>query len=144
MDKWHPGPVIVDIGAGMGGTCRILAAEYGCEPIGIEYVQANVNLANKISQEVEMPEYVRLGDATKPLGVENADGAILFGVLNSIPRSQKVLTLTNAYNCLKPGGLLFYEDIVYKCLLEDFPELKHEDRDANSHLFNASWFHCIR
>jgi hypothetical protein len=38
MRKYTPGPVIVDVGAGMGGACRVLHQEFNMTPIGIEYV----------------------------------------------------------------------------------------------------------
>jgi cyclopropane fatty-acyl-phospholipid synthase-like methyltransferase len=38
ISNYNPGPNVVDIGAGVGGTCRVLAAEYGCNPVGIEFV----------------------------------------------------------------------------------------------------------
>jgi len=64
MKKYTPGPKIVDVGAGMGGACRILAEEYGAEPIGIEYTQTFIDLGNRISRDLGMPEYLRWGDAT--------------------------------------------------------------------------------
>jgi len=46
MKKYNPGPVIIDVGAGMGGTCRHFAQEFNATPIGIEYTQSFIDLGN--------------------------------------------------------------------------------------------------
>lgn len=101
MKKYTPGPKIVDVGAGMGGACRILAEEYGAEPIGIEYTQTFIDLGNRISRDLGMPEYLRWGDATQPLGVENADAVFCYGVLNAMPRDLKVTAVKRMFDAVK-------------------------------------------
>jgi cyclopropane fatty-acyl-phospholipid synthase-like methyltransferase len=38
MNKYNPGPKILDVGSGLGGPCRVLEAEFGAECIGVEYL----------------------------------------------------------------------------------------------------------
>jgi len=139
MKKYNPGPVIIDVGAGMGGTCRHFAQEYNATPIGIEYTQNFVDIGNKISRDLGLPEYIRQGDASEPLGIENADAAYSLGVLNALPRDLKVTALKRVFDAVKPGGLLFIDDITFSKPLEEF----HPDRKAgmvsNPHLFNTTY-----
>jgi 2-polyprenyl-3-methyl-5-hydroxy-6-metoxy-1,4-benzoquinol methylase len=144
MEKYQPGKKIVDIGAGMGGPVRMIAAEYGCEPVGLEYVMENVEMGNEISRSLGLPELLQFGDATVPLSVSNMDGAILHGVISAIPRERKLMALQNTFNCLKPGGLLFYEDICFECLYEEFPVSKHHGLEKHPHLHNCEYRRVMR
>jgi SAM-dependent methyltransferase len=144
MDKYKPGNKIVDIGAGLGGPCRMLAEEYGCTPIGLEYVMENVEIGNEISRSLGCPEYLAFGDVTVPLGVDNCDAAILLGVLNAVPRELKLKGLINTFNALKPGGILLYEDICFECLIDEFPESKHFGLSKHPHLQNCEYRRVMR
>ena len=86
-----------------------------------------------------MPEYLRQGDAAEPLGVENADAAICYGVLNALPRELKVTALKRMLDALRPGGYLFIEDVTFAKPLEEFHETRKKSMVSNPHLYNACY-----
>jgi len=135
MDKYTVGNKIVDVGAGLGGPCRVLQCEYGREVHGLEYVQRNVDVGNQISRDLGLTEILRYGDATQPFDVADCDGAVMFGVLSAIPKGDsKTLALKHTFEALVPGGIFFFEDICFQCLPNEFPEPKAEDVAIHSHL----------
>jgi hypothetical protein len=68
-------------------------------------------MGNEISVDVGMPEYLVEGDITKPMPVSNMDAAIIHGSLTPVKREQKLQSFHNTFDTLRPGGLLFYEDL---------------------------------
>lgn len=105
----------------------------------------NVEFGNKICRDLGLPEYLKQHDATKPFGVENADSCILFGVLSAITRGEQQLAcLKNCYDCIAPGGLFFFEDLVYAIPYEDFPDAKKQAMEENGHITNAPYIDCMR
>ncbi len=92
----------------------MVAAEFGVEPMGLEYLEFNVNFANEVSRELGFPEFVRLADATVPNDITDADGAMMFCLLDSMPRVAQMPVLRNTFRMLKPGGYLYIEDVGFK------------------------------
>jgi SAM-dependent methyltransferase len=120
VTKYSIGPKVVDVGAGLGASCRLLHVKYGIEPVGIEYSQESVDCGNRISRFLNLPEFLRQGDAMDPLGVENMDAAICYNMHYIIPKDKKVQVLVNIKDALKPGGLLWFEDISYARPFEEW------------------------
>ena len=61
-----PGHRVLDVGAGIGGPARTLAAEYGCEVCGVDLTPAFVAAATMLTARVGLAERCtfRHGDAT--------------------------------------------------------------------------------
>lgn len=98
-----------------------------------------MDLGNKISRDLGLPEYLRQGDASEPLGVENADAIFCYGVLNALPRELKDTACKRMFDACKPGGVFFIEDLTFSKPMEEF----HADRKTcmadNPHLFNTCY-----
>ena len=144
MKKYTPGKSIVDVGAGYGGITRMLKDQYDVEPISMDFNPDNVEFGNRISRDLGLPEYIKQHDATQPFGVENVDACILFGVLSAIERKLQLACLKNCYDCIKPDGLFFFEDLVYAVPFEDFHDKKKQALEENGHLTNSPYIDCIR
>jgi SAM-dependent methyltransferase len=120
MDTYSPGKKVLDIGAGLGGSCRMIHAEYGSEPIGLEYLAPNIELGNEISRELKMPEFLTFFDAYQPSDIRDGDCAFMFCVLAALDRPSHMIALKNVYEMIKPGGYLYIEDAAMKKLEVDF------------------------
>jgi ubiquinone/menaquinone biosynthesis C-methylase UbiE len=58
LAKIKAGMKILDIGCGVGGPARILAAEFGCKVIGIDLTESYVQTANKLTERVALSDSV--------------------------------------------------------------------------------------
>jgi SAM-dependent methyltransferase len=69
-----PGMKVLDIGSGMGGPARTLAADFGCEVTGIDITEAFVMAAQMLTERVGLSDRVsfRVGNA---LDLDYEDGA---------------------------------------------------------------------
>ena len=134
MKTYTPGPKILEIGGGLGGLCRTMAEEYNAEPVSIEYSQVNVDLGNKISRELEMPEFLQWGDASVPMEFRDMDAVVAFSVISQVPRVGHEMFMKNTFNALKPGGVALFEDPCFFCQPDEIPEIKGEAFDINAHM----------
>lgn len=103
-----------------------------------------MDLGNKISRDLGLPEYLRQGDAAEPLGVTDADAVFCYGVLNALPREQKEAACSRMFEATKKGGFMFIEDVTFSKPLEQF----HPDRmammEGNPHLYNTCYTDVFR
>jgi ubiquinone/menaquinone biosynthesis C-methylase UbiE len=51
-----PGMRVLDIGCGLGGACRLLAAEFGCMTTGVDITAEYIDTAQKLSQLTGLQE----------------------------------------------------------------------------------------
>jgi SAM-dependent methyltransferase len=61
------GDTILDVGSGLGGPARLLAADYGCDVTGIDLSSEFVDVANRLTERTGLSAQVRFqqGDATR-------------------------------------------------------------------------------
>jgi SAM-dependent methyltransferase len=91
-----------------------------------------------------MPEFLRQGDAADPLGVENVDTAICYGVHYLIPAENKMKALKSIYNSLKPGGLFWFEDPCYDKPFEQWHPDHKALMDINAQMHTAELWENMR
>src|SRR5688572_4007892 len=62
----HSDLQVLDIGSGIGGTCRCLAHEFGCRVTGVDLSEEYCQVATMLSSRVGLAHLVehRVGDAT--------------------------------------------------------------------------------
>lgn len=96
--------------------------EFGLNPVGFEYLQGNVDIANQISRDLGLPEMYQQGDASEPLPFQEVDVITMFEILDACPRELQSTILDNVYAALKPGGILFLEDFGLETQETTFPE----------------------
>ena len=101
------GETILDIGSGIGGPARWIAARYGCTVTGVDTTAAYCDAARELNAACGMTDRVTIfeGSATAlPLSDASFDRAYSHGVVMSI--ADKTGFCREAFRVLKPGGRL--------------------------------------
>ena len=104
---------VLDIGSGLGGPARTLAEEYGCHVIGVDLTNAFCEVADIMSNWVNLGERTEFqqGDATDPPFSDNQfDAAMTIHVAMNIAAKDKMYE--QARRVLKPGGIFAVYDIL--------------------------------
>ncbi len=108
LSKLPPGTSVADVGCGIGGSSRILAADYGFHVTGITISSQQVERARALTPDGVGAEFV-VGDA---LAMPFADGS--FDVVWSIEAGphmpDKAQFAGELLRILKPGGILVVAD----------------------------------
>jgi SAM-dependent methyltransferase len=104
---------VLDIGAGLGGPARFLAATYGCRVTGIDASPSFVEVATYLAERTGMSEYVdfRHGDAlTLPFDDESFDVVWMQHVAMNI--ADRDALYREIRRVLVPGGRYVTYDVV--------------------------------
>jgi precorrin-6B methylase 2 len=110
-----PGPDdhVLDIGAGIGGPARYLAATYGCRVTGLDLTPDFVAAADRLSRLCGLADRNRfvLGDAADmPYETASFDQALCLYVGMNLP--DKPAVLDEAARVLRPGGRMVWSQVV--------------------------------
>jgi cyclopropane fatty-acyl-phospholipid synthase-like methyltransferase len=100
------GMTVLDLGCGIGGPARTLAAEYGCTVTGIDLVAEYVKAAEMLTAQVGLSDRVRFrhGDmAEMPFDDESFD--VVWALHTTMNVEGKAGLLSEVARVLKPGGL---------------------------------------
>jgi MPBQ/MSBQ methyltransferase len=103
---------VLDIGSGLGGSARTLAAEFGCHVTGVDLSAEFVEAARVLSDRVGLAEWVdfRHGDALNlPFEENRFDAAFMIHVTMNI--ADKKGLFAEAGRVLKPRGKLVLWEI---------------------------------
>lgn len=108
MAHLTPGPEdhLLDIGAGLGGPARLMAAECGCRVTGIDLTEEFCRVAAMLSEMTGLSDRVtvQLGSALDlPFGDAAFDGAFTQNVSMNVP--DKARFYGEAARVVKPDGL---------------------------------------
>ena len=124
---------VLDVGCGLGGPARTLAAEFCCRPVGIDRTLAFVHAARKLNTRVGLADAVALvhGDALAlPVAEGSFDAALLLHVSPNVPDDG--LLFAELAAALRPSGrLAVYEifaddgDLHYPVPFASDPESAH-------------------
>ncbi len=107
------GERVIDLGSGLGGPSRLLAAEFGCDVTGIDLTPDFVEAARALTERCGLTATCRfeLGDATAtglPGGTFDA-GWSQHAVMNIRARQA---FCNEAFRLLKPGGRFAFFDLL--------------------------------
>ena len=106
------GMKVLDLGCGIGGPARMLAAEFGCMVTGIDLVREYCRAAEMITKRAGLSHKVnfRQGDMTAlPFEDKYFDAAWTLHTLMNI--EDKTALFDNVFRVLKPGGLFALYEI---------------------------------
>lgn len=108
-----PAARVLDIGSGLGGPARTVAAATGAHVTGIDLTESFCAAAAEMSRWVGLADRVtfRQGDATQlPFGDASFDAAMTIHVAMNIPAKDAVYA--EARRVVKPGGIFAVYDIL--------------------------------
>lgn len=109
------GALVLDIGCGLGGPCRMLADEYNCQATGIDLSNEYIRTAKELSKLVKLDSKTTFvqGDATSlPFDDNSFDVIWTQHVQMNIPDKEKFYSEIS--RVLKSGGHFLYYDILQK------------------------------
>lgn len=104
---------VLDVGCGVGGPSRFLAAQYGCHVTGIDLTEEFCKTARDLAERVRLSDYLtyRQADALDlPYKNEEFDAVWTQHVQMNI--EDKARFYAELFRVLKPGGKLGFYDIV--------------------------------
>jgi MPBQ/MSBQ methyltransferase len=111
----HPSPesYVLDVGSGLGGPSRYLAAKYGCRVVGIDITEEYCGIASRLAEHMGLQDLVeyRVGDARDlPFSDESFDVVWTQHVSMNIP--EKPDLYAGIFRVLKAGGRFAAHDVV--------------------------------
>lgn len=108
-----PGSRVLDLGCGIGGTARHLAARYGCEVVGLDLSAEYVAVATSLARRMGLGGRVRFeaGSATAlPFADASFDGVTMLHAGMNI--AGKAALAAGVCRVLKPGGFFAIYDVM--------------------------------
>lgn len=108
----QPGQHVVDVGSGLGGPARHLAAAYGCRVTGVDLVDEFCRVANLLSARTGLADRTtfRQGSALEmPFADGTFDAAWTFQAQMNI--ADKARFYGEIQRVLRPGGRLVFQDL---------------------------------
>jgi SAM-dependent methyltransferase len=108
----HPGTTVLDVGCGLGGPARFLAATYGCQVTGIDLSQPFIDAARLLSKRTGLAKrtYFQQADALDlPFFDATFDCAWTQHVAMNI--ADRSALYASIHRVLKPGGRLAIYDV---------------------------------
>lgn len=112
----HPGLRVLDIGSGIGGAARYLAAEFGCHVTGIDLTHDYCHAAKRLAELTSLAGKTAFvqGDATT-LPFPDSCFDIVWTIHTAMNIPDKKSLYSEIRRVLKPGGTLAFYDILQGC-----------------------------
>ena len=111
LAELHEGMEVLDLGSGVGGPARMLAAEYGCMVTGVDLVQEYCDIATNLTEMVGLGDKAKFvqGDVTQ-LEFEDNSFDVVWTEHVTMNIQDKPKMFSEIHRVLKPGGrYAFYE-----------------------------------
>lgn len=108
-----PGSRVLDVGSGLGGPARVLAAEKNCHVTGVDITKEFCDVATMLSKMTRLNHSTafRHGDATAlPFQNRQFDLAVTIQIQMSIENKRQFYS--EIFRVLKPGGRFVFQDIM--------------------------------
>lgn len=108
-----PGQRVLDVGCGVGGPARTLAAEFGAEVIGLDLTREFVAVARRLSAELDLADrthFVHASATALPIATASIDLVWSQNMLMNVP--DKARLAGEVARVLKPGGSFAFDAVV--------------------------------
>ena len=108
-----PGSRVLDVGSGLGGVSRVLAAEKNCRVTGVDITKEFCDAATLLSKLMRLDRVTefRHGDATAlPLEAGQFDLVVTMQIQMNIKDKRQFYS--EIFRVLKPGGRFVFQDIM--------------------------------
>mgnify|MGYP005988952755 CR=1 FL=1 len=105
LAQFTPDMHILDVGCGVGGSTRRLSSETGCNVTGVDLSDEYIDVANRLTQLLQMQEKVKFTAASAlelPFDDNTFDGT--WSIQMNMNVEDKLGWLKELYRVLKPGG----------------------------------------
>jgi ubiquinone/menaquinone biosynthesis C-methylase UbiE len=107
----QPGMQVLDVGGGLGGPARTLAAEFGCHVTVVDLTESYVRAAEILTARLGLGDRVRhhVGNALE-LAFEMGTFDVVWTQNSGMNIAAKELLYTGFHRVLRPGGLLALQE----------------------------------
>jgi len=129
---------VLDLGCGLGGTCRFIAEKHNCLVHGIDYSEQHICTAKSLSKLIGLDDKTRFtqGNATElPYPSEQFDLILTQHVQMCIEDKEKLYS--EVKRVLKKGGRFVYYDVLSKNRNPLNYPLPWVDDEANNFLISS-------
>ena len=113
LSDFSSGMHVLDVGCGIGGPARTLAAEGGCEVHGIDLTGEFIEVAREITARTGQSDSVKFDSCSalqQPFRDAQFDGAWMQHVSMNVP--EKGALLNEVARVVKPGGTFAFHEIL--------------------------------
>ncbi|MEB3217188.1 MAG: methyltransferase domain-containing protein [Nostocales cyanobacterium 94392] len=108
LDKLPPATTVLDVGCGIGGSSRILAADYGFEVTGVTISPQQVRRATELTPPGVSAKF--LVDDAMALSFPDASFDVVWSIEAGPHMPDKAVFAKELMRVLKPGGILVVAD----------------------------------
>ncbi|MGF1673228.1 MAG: methyltransferase domain-containing protein, partial [Rivularia sp. (in: cyanobacteria)] len=108
LDKLPAGTTVLDVGCGIGGSSRILAADYGFDVTGITISPQQVRRATELTPQGVSAKF--LVDDAMALSFPDASFDVVWSIEAGPHMPDKAVFAKELMRVLKPGGILVVAD----------------------------------
>lgn len=112
MLNLSPGSRVLDVACGKGTTAVFLAKEFGCEVVGVDYGDQNVEASRALVQAEQLDarvQFERSDAESLPFTNDSFDAVICECAFCTFP--QKALAAAEFHRVLRPGGRVGISDL---------------------------------
>ena len=103
---------VLDVGCGLGGSARYITSEYGCSVVGVDLTDEYIDVANKLTEFVNLSNKVSFRQASAlelPFSPESFD--VVWTEHTQMNISDKEKFYGELSRVLKPNGRLVFHDV---------------------------------
>lgn len=113
LAKLSEGTAVLDVGSGIGGPARTLAAEFGCWVTGIDLTEEFCRAAIMLTERLDMSEKATFRPANAvEMPFEDASFDVVWSQNTLMNIQDKARLFSHIHRVLRPGGLFAFETLL--------------------------------